>query len=208
MNNGMLTKRELEAIRWIRNFIVHQGFSPSVRDIMKAMGYGSPRSAALIISPLIDKGVFRRKKNGSLQLIKNVENAMHAQTIDVPLIGTVACGSPILAQENYEAIIPISLQLASPPYKHFLLRAKGDSMNLKGINDGDLVLIRQQSTAANGEMIVALIDDEATIKEFHSVGETIILKPRSKNKAHTPIILTQDFKIQGVVITAIPGDKI
>lgn len=208
MDNDEFSKKELEAIRCIRNFIVYQGFSPSVRDVMKAMGYSSPRSAALIIASLIDKGIFKRKNDGSLQLIKNIDNPMHAQTVDVPLIGTVPCGAPMLAQENYEATIPVSIKLAPHSHKHFLLRAKGDSMNLRGIDDGDLVLVRQQSTASNGDMIVALIDDDATIKEFQRVGGTIILKPRSKNKEHKPIILTQDFKIQGVVITTIPGDKI
>jgi len=76
-------------------------------------------------------------------------------------------------------------------------------MNEKGINDGDLVLVRQQLTADNGDMIVALIDDEATIKEFYRLEDIIILKPRSTNKQHTPIVLTKDFQIQGIVVTAI-----
>ena len=80
-----------------------------------------------------------------------------------------------------------------------MLRAFGDSMNKAGINDGDLVLVRQQQTAENGDKVVALIDDEATIKEFHHEGDMIILKPQSTNSKHRPIILTWDFKIQGVV---------
>jgi repressor LexA len=78
-------------------------------------------------------------------------------------------------------------------------------MNQKGIDDGDFVLVRQQITAKNGDMVVALIDNEATVKEFHEAGETIILKPRSKNKQHQPIVLTKDFQIQGVVVVAIPN---
>ena len=104
----------------------------------------------------------------------------------------------------------VSTRLAKPPDKYFLLKAKGDLMNLscpergeKGINEGDLLLIRQQTTAKNGDIVVALIDDEATVKEFHAAGETVVLKPRSKNKQRQPIVLTRDFQVQGVVVTSI-----
>jgi len=122
----------------------------------------------------------------------------------VPLVGTISCGIPVLAEENVEAIIPVSIKLARPPEKYFLLRAKGDSMNQAGINDGELLLIRHQTTARNGDIVAALIDGEATVKEFHAAGEIVVLKPHSKNKKHQPIVLTKDFQIQGVVVTAIP----
>ena len=139
-----------------------------------------------------------------MQLIKNLESdTMRAQTVDVPLVGTVACGVPMLAEENIEAMISVSINLARPPHKYFLLRAKGDSMDKKGINDGDLVLIRQQPIAENGDAVVALVDNEATIKEFHVFDEAIVLKPRSRNSQHKPIILTKDFQIQGIVVTSI-----
>lgn len=124
-------------------------------------------------------------------------------TKKVPLLGTVTCGSPIFAEENVEAQISVSVKLIKPNNKYFLLRASGDSMNDTGINDGDLVLIRQQQTAQNGDTVVALIDDEATIKEFHHNGNVIVLKPRSKSNKYQPIILTSDFRIQGVVETVI-----
>ena len=130
---------------------------------------------------------------------------MSAKTITVPLIGTVSCGFPILANENTEAMIPVTTDLAKPPAKYFLLRTKGDSMNLKGINDGDIVLVRQQSVAEPGDSVVALIDDEVTIKEFHPSSHAIVLKPKSKNKKHKPIVLTKDFQIQGVIVTTIPN---
>lgn len=101
-------------------------------------------------------------------------------------------------------MIPVSTKLAKPPAQYFLLRAKGDSMDQKGINDGDLLLIRQQASAHDGDIVVALIDDEATVKEFYSAGETVVLKPRSKNKDHQPIVLTKDFQMQGVVVNTIP----
>ena len=135
----------------------------------------------------------------------SVSDTANAKTVNVPLVGTVACGIPILADENIEAMIPVSTDLAKPPAKYFLLRAKGDSMDLSGINDGDIVLVRQQPTATAGDAIVALIDDEATIKEFHPSPRTIVLKPKSKNREHRPIVLTKDFRIQGVVVTAIPN---
>lgn len=206
MNTSNLTQKELKAIRYIRNMIMQSGRTPSTRELMAHLGYRSPRSAAVIINQLIDKKYLRRRQDESLQIIKNVEEtASHTQTVDVPLVGTAACGLPMLAEENIEAMIPVSVKLARLPHKYFLLQAKGDSMNKADINDGDLVLVRQQSTAKNGDIVVALIDDEATIKEFQSYGNTIILKPRSGNKYHKPIILTKDFKIQGIVITSVPN---
>ena len=201
-----MTQKELEAIRHIRNSIMHKGQIPSIRKLMISMGYRSPRSTALIIGSLIEKRVLGRRPDGKLKFIKNLENdRTRAQTVDVPLVGSVACGMPIFAEENIDAMISVSTQLARPPYKYFLLKAKGDSMNKKEIYDGDLVLIRQQTTAENGDIVVALIDDEATIKEIHYSDKTIILKPRSTNNQHKPIVLTRDFLVQGIVVTSIPN---
>lgn len=201
------TNRELEAIRHIRNYLMHYGRLPSVRDLMRELGYKSPRSAAIIIDSLIDKGILEKSKGGNLKLLINdglKDDVNHAETVDVPLVGSVACGLPIFAEENIEAYIPVSVKLSKPPNKYFLLKAKGDSMNDVDINDGDLVLVKQQPLAENGDNVVALIDDEATIKEFHHKGDTIILKPRSRNKKHQPIILTRDFIIQGIIVAIIP----
>lgn len=200
-----ISGNELKAVHQIRNSLMHKGRSPSVRELMTSMGYRSPRSAVLVIDKLIKKGVLRRKPDGAIQFIKNLDDdKTRAQTVNVPLIGSVACGMPILAEENIEGVIPVSVKLAKPPARYFLLKAKGDSMNLKGINDGDLLLIRQQTTAQNNDIVVALIDDAATIKEFHRAGEVVVLKPCSKNKQHQPIVLTKDFQVQGVVVTSIP----
>ena len=199
-----ITNKELEAVREIRNSLMRVGRIPSMRELMSSLGYRSPRSASLMVDKLIKKGVLRRKEDGGLQFIRNlVGDTTRAHTVDVPLIGLVACGMPILAEENTQAFISVSTKLAKPPHRYFLLKAKGDSMNQKGIDDGDLVLVRQQTIAKDGDTVVALIDDEATIKEFHIGGETFVLRPRSKNKQHQPIVLTKDFEIQGVVVTAI-----
>ncbi|MBA3970560.1 MAG: repressor LexA [Bacteroidetes bacterium] len=199
-----LTKIELEAVRIIRNSLVHKGSFPTVRELMNELSYKSPRSAAVVIEQLLEKGILKKKADGSMQF-RDIEEdeTFRAQTVDVPLLGSVACGMPILAEENIDAMIPVSIKLAKPPHKYFFLRAKGDSMNEKGINDGDMVLVKQQVTANNGDVVVALIDDEATVKEFSRQGDMVILKPRSNNKKHSPIILTRDFQIQGIVITSI-----
>lgn len=206
MEENKLSFKELEALRYIRNSLVHHGERPSVRELMNELGYRSPRSAALLIESLILKGFLQRTADNNLKLAKKGEIVNNnAKTIDVPLVGEVACGSPIIAKENIDTYYPVSTELARPPYQYFLLRAKGDSMNQKGINNGDMVLILQKTTANEGEIVVALIDDEATIKELRKSGDTIILLPHSSNKKHRPIILSSDFRIQGVVVKTISG---
>ena len=205
MKTKSLSKKELEAIRLIRNSLAHTGQPLSVRELMAALGYRSPRSASMIIDQLIGKGFLARKDNGKLKLIKDLESSpARARTVNVPLVGEIACGAPIFAEENFEMMIPISVKLAPSPHKYFLLRARGGSMNKKKINDGDLVLVRQQSSAETGDIVVAIIDDEATIKELQISDNTIILRPKSTNKKHQPIILDKDFLIQGVVVGVVP----
>jgi len=205
MKTQEISNKELEALREIRNSLMHRGRIPSIRELMASLGYRSPRSAAVIYENLIEKGALRRKRDGNLQLVNGIaDESVRAQTVGVPLVGNISCGVPVLAEENIEAMIPVSTKLAKPPAQYFLLRAKGDSMDQKGINDGDLLLIRQQASAHDGDIVVALIDDEATVKEFYSAGETVVLKPRSKNKDHQPIVLTKDFQMQGVVVNTIP----
>lgn len=171
---------------------------------MSSLKYKSPRSAALIIDRLIERGVLRRRSDGELQFIQTKLNRMGGvQTVDVPLVGSVPCGAPVLAEENMEALFKISTDLARPPHRYFLLRAEGDSMNKRGIKDGDFILVRQQTTAQNGEVVVALIDGEATIKEFRKLSDVVILQPRSTNPANKPIVLESNLAIQGVVVKTI-----
>ena len=199
-----LSVKELEAIRHVRNWLIQKGRSPSIRELMNAMAYKSPRSTALIVDRLMESGILRRGSSGDLRLVQDLpDNTASAHTVDVPLIGAVACGTPILAEENVDVKIPVSTRLARPPHRYFLLRAKGDSMDEAGIKDGDMVLVRQQSNARNGDLVVALIDYEATVKEFHASHKAIVLKPRSSNPVHQPIVLSTDFQVQGVVVTSI-----
>ena len=197
-----LSNKELEALKIIRNFLVHQGKTPSVRELMTGMGYKSPRSSAVLLKSLEEKEILRKKSDGSYQIVDfeiPEDFGSRAQTVKIPLLGSVACGIPIFADENIEAEVSISIEMIKNGYKYFLLRAEGDSMDEAGINNGDLLLIRQQQDAENGDRILALIDDEATVKEYNKSGGMVILKPKSTNKIHQPIILTSDFRIQGVV---------
>jgi repressor LexA len=197
-----LSNKELKALKMIRNFLVHQGRIPSVRELMTGMGYKSPRSSAVLLKSLEEKEILRKKSDGSYQIVDfeiPEDFGSRAQTVKIPLLGSVACGIPIFADENIEAEVSISIEMIKSGYKYFLLRAEGDSMDEAGINDGDLLLIRQQQDANNGDRILALIDDEATVKEYNKSGGMVILKPKSKNKIHQPIILTSDFRIQGIV---------
>ncbi len=203
---GQITKKELEALRFIKNRLMYRGESPSVRDLAQALGYRSPRSASLILLKLNMRGVLARREDGTLKILKDVSQNFGAYTVNVPLVGLAPCGAPLLAEENIEGFVPISRDLAKPPYKYFLLRARGDSMNQAGIRDGDLALVRQQETAQNGDRVVALIDDEATIKEFHRGEDVIMLKPRSRNKKHKQIVLKKNFLVQGVVVATVPKD--
>ena len=197
-----LSKKELQTIKIVRKYLFDYGKMPSVRKLMRELDYKSPRSASVIINDLEKKGILRKKQDGSFQLSEfelPEDYGTREQTVKVPLLGSVACGLPIFAEENIEANIPISIKLIKKGHKYFLLRAKGDSMNNAGINDGDLVLIRQQQHAENGDKVVALIDDEATIKEYHHTGSLVVLKPKSNNKKYQPIILSNEFRIQGIV---------
>jgi repressor LexA len=153
------------------------------------------------------RGLVARKKDGKLTVLKDVELTRGgAYTINIPLVGVAPCGAPLLAEENVEGFVAISKDLARPPHRYFLLRAIGDSMNKAGIKSGDLVLCRQQNSASDGERVVAVVDDEATIKEFRKSGDVVLLTPRSTNKKHRPIVVQKDFAVQGVVIATLPGE--
>lgn len=204
MSEESLSLKAREALRHIRNGIMHYGKVPSVRDLMSAMEYKSPRSAMLLMQELEEAGFLEKRDDGTYRLLKDLRNENAVDTVSVPLVGSVACGIPLMAQENIEAMIPVSTAMARPGSRYFLLQARGDSMNLADINDGDLLLIRQQTTANNGEKIVALINDEATVKKFYPSGEFVTLMPHSNNPKHQPIIVTGDFQIQGIVIATIP----
>jgi len=199
-----LTAKDSEALRHIRNTIVHTGKSPSVREIQAMMGYKSPRSVSVIVERLVNKGVLAKRGKRQLAIVEEPEKHLFdASTVDVPIVGSASCGAPLLAEEHIEAKVPVSVALAKPPHRYFLLRANGNSMNREGIDDGDIVLVRQQTTASSGEIVVALIDAEATIKRLRIGKSAVVLEPCSTNARHVPIVLQRDFQVQGVVICSL-----
>lgn len=203
--DSRLRATERKALTFIRNRIVHAGAPPSVRDLAVELEFSSPRSAADVIDRLIEQGYVKRREDRTLQLLRMPDDGRDRDsTVEVPLVGAAPCGSPLLAQENVESMIPVSTTLARPGQRYFLLRAVGDSMTEVGIEDGNLVLVRQQETAEVGDIVVALVDDEATIKELRRSPDAVALTPRSRNKAHKAIVLRRDFQVQGVVVATIP----
>ena len=203
-NTNKLSPKDFEALRLIRNGIMHTGKSPSIRDLQKLMDYKSPRSVTVILKRLFDKGALERRGTRDLAITQELEDTSYnASVVNVPLVGIAACGTPLLAEEHIQAMIPVSTELAIPPHKYFLLRVSGDSMNEAGIENGALVLVRQQSSANDGDIVVALIDSEATIKRLYKERDAVILKPISSNKSHQPIILQRDFMVQGIVVKSL-----
>lgn len=126
-----------------------------------------------------------------------------ACTLDVPLVGCAPCGSPLLAEQNVVGMVRIPASALQSGRTYFLLRARGDSMTEVGIEDGCLVLVRQQDAAENKDIVVALIDEEATIKELQSTRHNVLLVPRSRNASHQPIELRDDFRVQGVAVATL-----
>lgn len=203
-----LSDKDKKAYSFIRNKIIHSGKAPTLNEINQITGGKSPRSASIVIERLIKNGLLK-KADGFLKLIHNsIYNTESISTVEVPLVGTVACGAPILAQENIETYILVSTALAKGGSNYFLLRAKGDSMNEAGINSGDILLIKHQSYAENGKRVVALVDDEATVKILDRRNDAVILRPKSNNPVHKPIIVSDNCQILGEVVASLPSDLI
>lgn len=201
---NQLSDKDKKAFALIRSKLAHEGESPTLREINEVTGGKSPRSASLVVGRLAKAGLI--KKIGKKIVLLNVPVSVSISTVDVPLVGSVTCGTPVLAEENIQTLIPVSTALAKMGSKYFFLRAVGDSMNQAGIQPGDLLLVRQQASAENGDKVVALINDEATVKIFERAKNAIILKPKSDNPSHKPIILNEDCVIQGVVCAVFPED--
>jgi len=201
MSNAKPDNRELGAIQHIKNALA-LGKQPSIRTIQKAVGYKSPHTAMLLVQKMKDKSLVTRDRNGNWKIL--YKRTDESTTRMIPIVGCAPCGLPMLAEQNIEAHVPVSTKVAKPSSEYFFLRAIGDSMNKKGINNDDLVLFRQQPSAESGQVVVALIDGEATIKEFHPTQDAIALIPRSTNPEHHPIIVDDNFQIQGVMVSIIP----
>ncbi len=196
----------------IRNRKLQGLDSPTLKEINEILGKTSPRSAVLSLLRLEKSGLIKRLPGNEIQLSNEVNSVSTSiDTVLVPLVGEVAAGMPILAEENIQATIQVSTAFARPGSRYFLLRIVGDSMNLAEVNrttisDRSIVLVRQQSFANDGDIVVALINDEATVKIFNPIKGAIILRPKSSNSIHKPIILTENCLIQGIVIAVLPND--
>lgn len=175
---------------FIQRYTNQHGFAPSVREIARAVGIKSTRAVQYHIDILVRDGLLERQD-------RRARTLRTAQRPDaLPLIGRIAAGSPLLAVENVESQFTLERF-----HDCFLLRVQGESMTGAGIIDGDLVVVRQQATAEEGEIIAALLDNEATVKRFERRGETVVLRP--ENPQFEPIIVDPartDFRIIGVVV--------
>jgi len=194
-----LTPKEQKILSYLTEYIKQNAQSPTLEEIADRFGYTSLTSVQRAVVSLEKKGRITRDKFQKRNISLVVES--EDKTFPVPVVGVVACGSPILAMENIESYLPTDVQfLRGNPKDYFYLKASGDSMNKANIDDGDLVLIRQQATAKPNDRVVALIDDHATIKKLEPGNGYIALVPESTNPEHKPIVLREDFSIQGIVI--------
>ena len=199
-----IPKNDRDGYMFIRNHFVHQGEMPSLRIIAEGIGYKSPRSVQLMLERLRKEGQIYYS-GGKIGLVHNPQISVGEHTVEIPVVGSVSCGSLAFADQVDESNVQVSTTIAKPAYKYFILKATGDSMNLSGINDGDLVLVQQQPTANEGQRVVGLVNDEATIKHFHREKGVVVLRPNSTDKTIRPIILSEEFIIQGIVIQTLPN---
>lgn len=198
MPYGKISPKQQEILDYIKNEILNRGFPPAVREICEAVHLKSTSSVHSHLESLEKNGYIRRDatKPRAIEIIDDNFNLVRREVINVPVVGTVAAGQPILAVENIENYFPVPSEYM-PNQQSFMLRVKGDSMINAGIFDGDLVLVKQQDTASNGDMVVALLDDSATVKTFYRENDTIRLQP--ENDSMSPIIVKDDLRILGKV---------
>ena len=192
-----LTKRQQEIFDFIKRYSGEHGYPPTVRDIGKAIGLTSSSTVHAHLSNLEKLGLLRRDptKPRALELLVDKAKSMVSPN-GLPLVGQVAAGSPILAEENVEDYVELP-PIAGGDAGEFILRIKGDSMRDAGILDGDHVTVHKQETARNGEIVVALVGEEATVKRYFKEKDHVRLQP--ENDAHEPI-RTRDAQILGRVV--------
>ena len=198
MGSGKISPKQQEILDYIKSQILERGFPPAVRDICDAVHLKSTSSVHSHLETLEKNGFIRRDptKPRAIEILDDSFNFTRREMVNVPMIGRVAAGEPILAEQNIENYFPIPMEFM-PNNQTFMLKVKGESMINAGIFDGDLVLVEQCQTARNGEIVVALIEDGATVKTFYKEKDAIRLQP--ENDSMDPIIVT-DVKILGKVI--------
>lgn len=195
--NTSLTKRQEAILEYIKEKIKTTGYPPSVREIAEAVGLKSSSTVHAHLLQLEEKGYLKRdaSKTRAIIPVDPEQPQPIGEVISLPLIGSVAAGTPILAEENIEDYIPVPANFVGTG-THFMLKVRGESMIEAGIMDGDYIIVRQQSNAANGEIIVALLENEATVKRIFIRENYIELRP--ENSTLEPII-AQNVQIIGKV---------
>lgn len=198
MGYGRISNKQKEILEYMKSQIINKGYPPSVREICEAVKLKSTSSVHSHLETLEKNGYIRRdpSKPRAIEIIDDEFNLTRRELVNVPIVGTITAGQPILAVENIDSYFPIPSEFM-PNSDTFMLKVKGDSMINAGIFDGDKILIQKQSHAKNGDYVVALIDDEVTVKTFYKESGYIRLQP--ENNAMEPIIV-QDVQILGIVI--------
>lgn len=197
MSYGKISDKQKEILEFIKNEILNKGYPPTVRDICEAVHLKSTSSVHSHLETLEKNGYIRRDptKPRAIEIIDDNFNLTRREVVNVPMVGQVAAGEPILAVQNIESYFPIPTEFM-PNEESFMLKVKGESMINAGIFNGDNVLVMKQSTANNGDIVVALVDDSATVKTFYKENGHIRLQP--ENDTMDPIIVN-DCSILGKV---------
>lgn len=188
MAYGKISEKQREILEYIKSEILNKGYPPAVRDICEAVHLKSTSSVHSHLETLEKNGYIRRDptKPRAIEIIDDNFNLTRREVVNVPLLGRVAAGEPLLAVENIENYFPIPAEYM-PNAETFMLEVKGESMVNAGIFDGDCILVQKQQDAKNGDMVVALIDDSATVKTFYKENGYYRLQP--ENDTMDPIIV-------------------
>lgn len=185
-----LNEKETKTLKYISDSVIQKGYPPSIREMCREIGFRSTSTAYACLKNLEDKGYIRKdpSKPRAIEVINTIQRMgfEKKRTVDIPYVGQVTAGQPILAVENIDEYFPLPEEWISDK-DHFILRVSGDSMINAGIYDGDIVIVEKSNTAKNGDIIVALIDEEyTTVKRFYKEKDHIRLLP--ENDAYEPII--------------------
>ena len=190
MAYGKISAKQREILEYIKQEILNKGYPPAVREICEAVDLKSTSSVHSHLETLEKNGYIRRDptKPRAIEIIDENFNLTRREVVNVPLVGRVAAGQPILAVENIETYFPIHTEFM-PNEESFMLKVKGESMINVGIFDGDNILVQKQSDARNGDIVVALVDDSATVKTFYKENGHYRLQPENDNM--DPIIVDE-----------------
>lgn len=197
---GYLTERQKEILDFIRQYQRDRGIAPTHREVCDRFGFSSYGTAYKHLRLLADKGYLRRDRHQrrGLELLEP-DGETTRRDLDLPFFGRIAAGRPIEAVSGDETVPVPPLLVHDRPADHYVLQVAGDSMIEEGIHDGDWVVVERRDRARNGEMVVALVTDEVTLKRFYSEGDRVRLQPA--NAAMAPLLLpARDVRVQGIVV--------